>query len=184
ISMWPKPRGEARKSARVLVVTGGKADAVVKTQPQGLERVVDPRRHSPLQSAQRRHRTHPPQRQQRQRVGALGIEREQQRAQQRIKGHGLRTLQAQSAIDSRTVNRHLEIPIDRPGLHEITKQVEKVVTESGVDDGLCTVFVQHTSAGLIVNEGADPSVRRDLEAWLARLTPEGDELYTHNDEGP
>ena len=82
------------------------------------------------------------------------------------------------------MNRHLEVHIDRPGLHEITKQVEKVVAESGIDDGLCTVFVQHTSAGLIVNEGADPSVRRDLEAWLARLVPEGDDLYTHNDEGP
>jgi len=82
------------------------------------------------------------------------------------------------------MNRRLEIHIDRPGLHEITRQVEAVVEESGIADGLCTVFVQHTSAGLIVNEGADPSVRRDLEAWLARLVPEGDDLYTHNDEGP
>ena len=82
------------------------------------------------------------------------------------------------------MNRQLEIHIDRPGLHDITAKVAAVVKESGVADGLCTVFVQHTSAGLIVNEGADASVRRDLEAWLARLVPEGDELYTHNDEGP
>ena len=82
------------------------------------------------------------------------------------------------------MNRQLEIHIDRPGLHDITKKVAAVVEKSGIEDGLCTVFVQHTSAGLIVNEGADASVRRDLEAWLARLVPEGDELYTHNDEGP
>ena len=82
------------------------------------------------------------------------------------------------------MNRRLELHIDRPGLHDITKKVEAVVKESGVEDGLCTVFVQHTSAGVIINEGADPAVRRDLEAWLARLVPVGDELYTHNDEGP
>ena len=82
------------------------------------------------------------------------------------------------------MNRRLEVHIDRPGLHEITQQVAAAVEQSGVDDGLCTVFVQHTSAGLIVNEGADPAVRRDLEAWLARLVPEGDELYTHTAEGP
>src|ERR1051325_149016 len=82
------------------------------------------------------------------------------------------------------MNRHLEIHIERPGPHEITPPVQKVVADSGVDDGLCTVFVQHTSAGVIINEGADLAVRRDLEAWLARLTPEGDDLYTHKDEGP
>jgi secondary thiamine-phosphate synthase enzyme len=82
------------------------------------------------------------------------------------------------------MNRRLEIHVDRPGLHDITSLVTKVVQSSGVEDGLCTVFVQHTSASVIVNEGADPSVRRDLEAWLARLVPEGDDLYTHNAEGP
>ena len=80
--------------------------------------------------------------------------------------------------------RRLEIHVDRPGLHDITGKVAAVVEASGVEDGLCTVFVQHTSAGVIVNEGADPSVRRDLEAWLSRLVPEGDDLYTHTDEGP
>jgi secondary thiamine-phosphate synthase enzyme len=82
------------------------------------------------------------------------------------------------------VNRRLDLHIDRTGLHDITRQVAAVVASSGVADGLSTVFVQHTSASLIVNEGADPSVRRDLEAWLARLVPEGDEIYTHNSEGP
>jgi len=82
------------------------------------------------------------------------------------------------------MNHRLEIHVDRPGLHDITREVAAVVATSGVADGLCTVFVQHTSASVILNEGADPAVRRDLEAWLARLVPEGDELYTHTDEGP
>jgi secondary thiamine-phosphate synthase enzyme len=82
------------------------------------------------------------------------------------------------------VNRTLEIHVARTGLHDITKKVAAAVAASGIEDGLCTVFVQHTSASVIINEGADPAVRRDLEAWLARLVPEGDELYTHNAEGP
>lgn len=78
----------------------------------------------------------------------------------------------------------LEIHVDRPGLHDITDRVAGVVSRSGIDEGLCTVFVQHTSASLVIQEGADPSVKRDLEAWLARLVPEGDPLYTHTTEGP
>lgn len=82
------------------------------------------------------------------------------------------------------MNERLEIHVDRTGLHDITQRVQDVVRRSGVADGLCTVFIQHTSASLIVNEGADPSVARDLEAWLSRLVPEGDTLYTHTQEGP
>ena len=67
------------------------------------------------------------------------------------------------------MNRRLDIHIDRPGLHDITKKVAAVVEKSGIDDGLCTVFVQHTSAGVIINEGADPGVRRDLEALKTLL---------------
>lgn len=78
----------------------------------------------------------------------------------------------------------LEIHVDRPGLHDITDRVNDVVARSGIADGLCTVFVQHTSASLVIQEGADPSVKRDLEAWFHRLVPEGDELYTHQTEGP
>ena len=70
------------------------------------------------------------------------------------------------------------------GLHEITERVREAVRESGVEEGLCTVTIQHTSASLIVQENADPSVQRDLEAWLDRLVPEGDPLYTHTLEGP
>ena len=69
------------------------------------------------------------------------------------------------------------------GLYEITGDVQAVVADSGVDEGLCTVMVQHTSASLTIQENADPSARRDLEAWLCRLVAEGDSLYTHTVEG-
>lgn len=70
------------------------------------------------------------------------------------------------------------------GLHDFTRQVAEVVRDSGVREGLCTVFLQHTSASLTIQENADPSARRDLEAWLNRLVPERDPLYTHTSEGP
>lgn len=70
------------------------------------------------------------------------------------------------------------------GLIDITSNVEEVVLASGIAEGLCTVFVQHTSASLVIQENADPSARRDLEAWLGRLVPEGDPLFTHTAEGP
>lgn len=80
--------------------------------------------------------------------------------------------------------RTLTIDVPGPGLHEITERVVGVVRESGVDEGLCTVFVRHTSASLTIQENADPSARRDLEGWLNRLVPEDDPLFTHTVEGP
>ncbi len=70
------------------------------------------------------------------------------------------------------------------GLHEITDRVRAVARQSGVSEGLCTVMIQHTSASLTIQENADPSARRDLEAWLSRLVKENDPLYTHTAEGP
>lgn len=70
------------------------------------------------------------------------------------------------------------------GLHEFTAQVQSLVRATGVREGLCTLFVRHTSASLVVQENADPSAQRDLERWLNRLVPEGDALYTHRSEGP
>jgi secondary thiamine-phosphate synthase enzyme len=58
------------------------------------------------------------------------------------------------------------------------------VRAAEVEDGLCTLFVQHTSASLIVQEDADPSAARDLERWLDRLVPDGDALFEHTAEGP
>ena len=70
------------------------------------------------------------------------------------------------------------------GTQEITRDVAAVVRESGVETGLCHVFCHHTSASLILCENADPTVRRDLEAFMARLAPDGDRLFDHTDEGP
>lgn len=70
------------------------------------------------------------------------------------------------------------------GLHEITREVQAAVRSSGVDEGLCTIMIQHTSASLTIQENADPSARRDLEAWLDRHVPEGDPRFTHTAEGP
>lgn len=70
------------------------------------------------------------------------------------------------------------------GLREITDRVQAAVAESGIRDGLCTVFIHHTSASLIVCENADPQVLRDLEAFAQRLVPDGDPLFEHTAEGP
>jgi len=83
------------------------------------------------------------------------------------------------------------ITTSEQGLQPITRAVAEVVEaarqagELAPDHtGLCTVFIRHTSASLLIQENADPSARLDLEAWMNRLVPERDELYTHNDEGP
>ena len=70
------------------------------------------------------------------------------------------------------------------GLVELTEKVRTAVLASGIGEGLCTLFIQHTSASLIIQENADPSAKRDLERWLNRLVPENDPLYTHDSEGP
>ena len=70
------------------------------------------------------------------------------------------------------------------GTQEITAEVGAVVEHSGIRTGLCNVFCHHTSASLLITENADPTVRRDLEAWLAKHVPDGDALFEHNDEGP
>ena len=69
------------------------------------------------------------------------------------------------------------------GLHEVTNEVIRCVAEAGVNEGLCTLFVRHTSCSLVIQENADPSARYDLERWLSRLVRAGDPLYTHTAEG-
>ena len=69
------------------------------------------------------------------------------------------------------------------GLHEITSQIETVVREARTREGLCTIFIQHTSASLVIQENADPSAKHDLELWLNRLVKEDDPLYSHTTEG-
>ncbi|NVB82489.1 MAG: YjbQ family protein [Kofleriaceae bacterium] len=77
----------------------------------------------------------------------------------------------------------LTVATQRRGTYDITREVAKIVDESGVRDGLATVFIQHTSASLIVCENADPSVRRDLETFVKKLVPDGDPMFTHDAEG-
>jgi thiamine phosphate synthase YjbQ (UPF0047 family) len=103
---------------------------------------------------------------------------------------------------------HLVINTPGQGLHEFTDKLNALVRDAGVREGLCTLFIQHTSASLLIQENADPSAKRDLERWLNRLVqenfvgnkiwrasarPEGegqdgpsqnDPLYTHQNEGP
>jgi secondary thiamine-phosphate synthase enzyme len=70
------------------------------------------------------------------------------------------------------------------GTYEITDDIQRVVDESGIARGLCSVFLHHTSASLIFCENADPSVRHDLETFFARLVRDGDPEFVHTAEGP
>jgi secondary thiamine-phosphate synthase enzyme len=82
----------------------------------------------------------------------------------------------------RQLGRILQVATRR-GLNEVTPEVQAVVLEAGVRQGLCTVFIRHTSASLVIQENADPDVQRDLAAFLDRLVPDGDPLYRHVSEG-
>lgn len=78
----------------------------------------------------------------------------------------------------------LKIAVNGQGLLDITPEVKSVVSRADMNEGLCTLFIQHTSASLLIQENFDPSARADLERWLNRLVPENDNLYTHTLEGP
>jgi secondary thiamine-phosphate synthase enzyme len=83
-----------------------------------------------------------------------------------------------------TFQRTLGLRAVSRGLHEITGEVARVVGESGIDGGMCNVFLQHTSASLCINENADPTARADLEAFLDKLVPEDLPYFRHTHEGP
>src|ERR1700709_382800 len=80
--------------------------------------------------------------------------------------------------------KRLSIRVPGPGLHDVTDEVRAVVRASGVREGLCTVFIRHTSASLTIQENADPSAARRLVAGRPRGAAGGDPLYTHTAEGP
>ena len=80
----------------------------------------------------------------------------------------------QKAIRLKTVGK---------SLHKITSKVEQIVTESDIETGLCTIFVRHTSASLVIQENADPDVLTDLANFFAKLVPEDSRAYIHNAEG-
>lgn len=83
----------------------------------------------------------------------------------------------------RQASRILPIRAHRRGLHEFTKFVEEFVAETGIAEGLLTIFCRHTSASLLIHENAAPAASRDLEAFFERIAPEGGP-YEHDDEGP
>ena len=79
---------------------------------------------------------------------------------------------------------HITVATPGSGLVEVTADVARVVSAAGITTGLCVVYCRHTSASLVIQENADPDVRRDLLAFFRRLVPEGDPLYVHTIEGP
>ena len=83
----------------------------------------------------------------------------------------------------RQAARTLSVQTPGPGLHEITREVAAWARDQGVSTGLLTLFCRHTSASLVIQENADPDVRRDLEDWVAKIAPESPG-YRHQDEGP
>jgi len=78
----------------------------------------------------------------------------------------------------------LSIQTTGKSLHKITHKIETMVAESGIKTGLCTLFVRHTSASLVIQENADPDVLEDLSNFFAKLVPEDSMRYIHNSEGP
>lgn len=78
----------------------------------------------------------------------------------------------------------LEIRTPGRGLVEVTDEVRRIVDRSGVREGLVVLFLQHTSASLVIHENAAPSAAADLEAYFDRLVPDGDPSYRHSAEGP
>ena len=83
----------------------------------------------------------------------------------------------------KTYSDALEVRTKGKGTYEITHEVNRVVMESGVTTGTATIFIQHTSASLILFENADQSARVDLETFFERLVPEDTEYFTHTSEG-
>ncbi len=79
--------------------------------------------------------------------------------------------------------RVLTVATNGRGFYDVTPELAQTVTQSGVTTGLCTVFLRHTSASLVIQENADQAVLRDLGRWMERLAPEGPD-YEHDAEGP
>ena len=77
----------------------------------------------------------------------------------------------------------LRLTTQGKSLGRFTRKVQEAVAASGVKTGLCSIFLRHTSASLVIQENADPDVLLDMETFLAKLVPEGDN-YRHSDEGP
>jgi secondary thiamine-phosphate synthase enzyme len=83
-----------------------------------------------------------------------------------------------------TATSSIEIRTPGRGFQNISDELQDAVRRSGIKDGLCNVFLRHTSASLLITENADPDVRVDLENFLAKLVPDGDPAHFHSVEGP
>lgn len=83
----------------------------------------------------------------------------------------------------RQVLHTFEVATRGRGLYEFTRQISAWVAQQGFQEGLLTLHIQHTSASLLIQENADPDVRRDLDAFFERLVPDGDPLFIHTAEG-
>lgn len=81
------------------------------------------------------------------------------------------------------VQQTLDVSTQGRGSQELTAKIQAVVHASGIKQGLCHVFIHHTSASLMICENADPDVRIDLETFMSRLIPDGDAMFVHKDEG-
>lgn len=81
-------------------------------------------------------------------------------------------------------HHELRIRTKGRGLYDITSEIAAAVGRTKIGNGLCTVFIEHTSASLVVQENADPSVRRDMEKWIEKIAPEDPRAYEHDAEGP
>lgn len=82
------------------------------------------------------------------------------------------------------LQQQLQFELKGRSTTNITDEVAKIVAASGIITGTCHVFVQHTSASLMICENADPDVRRDLETFMQHIVPDGDAMFLHQDEGP
>lgn len=78
----------------------------------------------------------------------------------------------------------LRIETKGRGTYDLSAGVQRIVAESGIQLGMCHVFICHTSASLMLSENADPAVLRDLETFMSRQAPDGDPMFTHTAEGP
>lgn len=78
----------------------------------------------------------------------------------------------------------LEIATQGRGTYDLSSKVQDAVAASGIETGMCHVFIRHTSASLMLCENADPSVMRDLETFMSKQVPDGDPMFTHTAEGP
>ena len=82
------------------------------------------------------------------------------------------------------IQNTLKVNTSERGIYDIGNQVKSLIKESGIKEGICNLFIQHTSASLILCENADPAVKKDLETFMVTVVPDGDPMFTHVAEGP